>query len=454
MERCILIKNLIKFLGITDLPSTTQQFIIKTLFLQSLVMFGFQMGMTFIILDYIDEFGFFISGSLMAVAFLIQFVSDYPTGSLGDYIGQKYIIAISLFFFSLSYLIIAIFSNLILYIFSAMFFGIGMGQISGSFESYIDNNYKLLVKGLDEDRKIYGFAFQRYNSLIKFISLLAFIIGGIFSTVFFRKFVFFTVSIILFLLIPIILVFLTSFTKKNPLKIKSNKKGYFYFLNNGLRYFISSKQTFSLIFGISMNILASNLWALLLLFPIYFGYTGSDAGVSLLRTLIYVAGMFNQILLAKYSQNLNTSSFGKIASLYHFLWFTSFAVLLIIVPLTNSLNVVGTVMCLLLMTLTINGIGVFNYSLLQRLLSLTIPSETRNSVYSLIPTVAIFFQIPFLMILGVIVENFGIIAGLFIPLGISLFGCGFLIYFHYLQNVAKVLQQTQNQFKEPTIYGA
>ena len=44
-----------------------------------------------------------------------------------------------------------------LYLIAAIFFGAGQGQINGSFESYLDNNYKIAMKDLDQDRKIYGF---------------------------------------------------------------------------------------------------------------------------------------------------------------------------------------------------------------------------------------------------------------------------------------------------------
>ena len=144
----------------------------------------------------------------MGIAFFAQYLTDYPNGSLPDYIGQRYLISFSLLFFSIDYFLISKYDGYMLYLIAAIFFGAGQGQINGSFESYLDNNYKIAMKDLDQDRKIYGFMYQRIITIGSLCMAMSFVLGGIISTIYSRSAVFELTSILAILLIPIILFFL------------------------------------------------------------------------------------------------------------------------------------------------------------------------------------------------------------------------------------------------------
>ncbi|MFX0174346.1 MAG: hypothetical protein ACFE9L_20910 [Candidatus Hodarchaeota archaeon] len=87
---------LMKFLGIrSKLPPNTQSLVQKFLFLSSLQSSFFFISGTFYVLFVIDKVGFIDLGILVGISFLVQALLDYPSGSLGDWIGQPWILAIA-----------------------------------------------------------------------------------------------------------------------------------------------------------------------------------------------------------------------------------------------------------------------------------------------------------------------------------------------------------------------
>jgi hypothetical protein len=72
--------------------------------------------------------------------------------------------------------------------------------------------------------------------------------------------------------------------------------------------------------------------------------------------------------------------------------------------------------------------GAIAYTLRQRTLLETTPSEYRNSIYSLIPTIATVFQIPLMIYVGRIIENESLTAGLWIITFLSLWIITFLSF--------------------------
>ncbi|MHA2099825.1 MAG: hypothetical protein ACW99A_14200, partial [Candidatus Kariarchaeaceae archaeon] len=70
--------------------------------------------------------------------------------------------------------------------------------------------------------------------------------------------------------------------------------------------------------------------------------------------------------------------------------------------------------------------GAIANTLRQRTLLETTPSEYRNSIYSLIPTIATVFQIPLMIYVGRIIENESLTAGLWIITFLSFAGIGLL----------------------------
>ena len=425
-----------RFLEISILPNDTQNIIIKFFPLYSSYLFVLYLGNSFIILACIDLFGFASAGLLMAELFTAQFLTDYPTGSLSDYIGQRYVLLLSLIFLSIGYFIISSFQTIELYIIAVLFIGIGFGQFSGSFESYLDTNYKITVGELDQDRKVYGFMYQRIQTIGSLCISLSFIVGGYISTNYSRNSIFALESAFLILLIPFIIFLLQDIKPKIVTRKNSIIGEYLNHFCGGIKFLFSSKKTVFLFLGLAFENAASGIWISLLLIPLYFGYTGSDEGVGTLRALIFAIGSFIAIATSKMNRWISNKNLGFLSLVYNVLFYFLVLSMLTIIPLTNHFNPIGCIVVFLVMIMTVNVLGRLYDTLTQRVLSVIVPSEKRNSIYSLLPSIALILQIPLLSVIGFEVQKFSIINGVIILLIISLIGsvC-LLIYQRYETNI-------------------
>ena len=103
--------------------------------------------------------------------------------------------------------------------------------------------------------------------------------------------------------------------------------------------------------------------------------------------------------------------------------------------MTNAVNILGIICIIVMMTYSVNGIGSFFMALYQRVLSVTVPSDKRNSVYSLLPSIGLILQIPLLPIVGQVIELYGLASGVAILLLLSFVGTGFIFLFHYYDHL-------------------
>ena len=96
----MIINPIITFLGIREsLPHNAQGLIQKFLILASFQSMIFFVSGTFYVLFIIDKVGFTELGILVGISFLVQATLDYPSGSLGDWLGQRWILATAFFTF-------------------------------------------------------------------------------------------------------------------------------------------------------------------------------------------------------------------------------------------------------------------------------------------------------------------------------------------------------------------
>ncbi len=405
-------------------------------------LFGF--GNSFIFLAFIDTFDFGTSGILIAVVFTAQFLTDYPTGSLSDYIGQRFVIALSMLFLGIGYFLIAMYNGLVVYFVAALLFGMGMGQLSGSFESFLDNNYKIIMNGEDTDRKIYGFMYQRMGITGALFMSVSFVIGGFISSTFSRNILFELQSLLLIIFIPLFIFYLKDTKSDSPIMDDPHKPSYFSLFKGGFSFLLSSRKILSLFIGLAIIMAADGVWGSLMLFPFYYGYTGSDAGVGTFRAIIFVVGAILIIYISRFNKKISSSQLGKFGFLYSFTYFTSAMLILAFLPINNTFNILGCILVLLMMTFSNNLIGSLFFTLSQRVLSVTVPSEQRNSIYSLLPSIALILQIPLLPIVGNIVQKSGMVIGAGILLVMTFIGSGFIYLFHYYDNKQEVLNQTKS----------
>jgi MFS family permease len=418
-----------RFLGIQDL-SPEGRSLLKTFFsftlINSLVT---SFSGTFFTLYAIDKIGFALTGAMMAVMLLTQFVFDYPSGSLGDYLGQRWVLAFAYVCWGLGFFLVCAAETFIHFLIVAIVNGFGVAQYSGALDTWLDSNYKK-VDSIDSDRKIYGYARSQVTTLNNLALAASYMIGGFLSVTFSRQTVFFLQIWLMFIMGGFVLFKIKNISiimNKSELQtpLKEEKVSYLTYLEGGVRFMLSSKAAFFLILGIGVLFTTWWIWSSLILFPLYFGYSGDDIGANLLRTIIMLNGVPLGLLVAKISKKISTKNYPIILLIFLFLFFPAVISLLILVPLENQANLIGFVSTIIIINISVSLIYRTSEILRMRLLVDFVPSECRNSIYSLIPTITALFSVPLLPIAGQIIDNFGLAAG--VAMILTVFSSGFIL---------------------------
>jgi len=138
-----------------NLPDRTQTLVQKVIVAVIFMQFVWSLSDTFYILFVIDSVGYTQLGILVAISFLLQSTLDYPSGALGDWIGQKWVLFSALLTFGVSFCVLAFSQSfetlLVVYCLQAL----AASQESGALMSWFDNNYKATANDADPDRKTY-----------------------------------------------------------------------------------------------------------------------------------------------------------------------------------------------------------------------------------------------------------------------------------------------------------
>jgi MFS family permease len=375
-----------------------------------------------------DKIGPTQASIIISFTLLIQLLTDYPSGSLGDYIGQRWVLSIAFVFYAISYWVLSFSTTFTEFFVYAIFIGLANAQASGTLGTWLDNNYKSLIGDQDPDRRIYGFFNARISSLIRTTMAFAFSIGGFIATSYSRELVFLIQAILSgFLIILIILLVQdvksdTIEFKEEILNAEQSSENFLTFLLGGFKFLVSSRSAFFFLMGMSIIGAALTVWGTLILFPIYFGYTGSDALASLFRTIMFFVGIPIGIYMAKISQKFSNSKLPLFDFLITFVYYFPFVILLALIPPADELNLAGAILTALLLTIGVNCIYDIAQTLRGRTLVDLIPSDFRNSVYSLIPTLTSIIGIPTLPIAGTLIEQYGLNVGIAVPLLLSFIG--------------------------------
>ncbi|MHA1449637.1 MAG: hypothetical protein ACTSP4_09485, partial [Candidatus Hodarchaeales archaeon] len=93
-------------LGIQLLPHRAKTLIHKAVISTTLMQLFFALSNTFFVLFVLDNVGYDMLGILISISFIVQAVLDYPTGVIGDWIGQKWLLFSAYISFGLSYAVL------------------------------------------------------------------------------------------------------------------------------------------------------------------------------------------------------------------------------------------------------------------------------------------------------------------------------------------------------------
>ncbi|MFX0173834.1 MAG: MFS transporter [Candidatus Hodarchaeota archaeon] len=416
---------LIIFLGVKDLPKKAQDLVTKAVISVFLLDLVWNLSAAFYVLYIIETVGIEQLGILIATSFLVQAALDYPSGVLGDWIGQKFILFIG---FSLEALAFGtlVFANsfpslMIVYILRAIAFS----QQSGAIGTWLDNNYKLATNEEDPDRKIYKFFVGRWATIANVTPGIAIAIGGLLATIYYRKAVFSVQVIGLSLIAFLFLLIIKDLPEiERP---KRSLKNYFALLGEGLQFVLFNRTVLLFMIGLCISETVIIIWAQMMLFPVYYGYTGSDVGIGFLRFVILLIGTPLTFFAAKVAArcDLKWIPWLRFSDTAGFFW--GIALLTAWIPINNnSFNPTAIVLILLIYSSVwfFHNVGVI---LRQRLFLDLIPDRNRNSIYSLIPTILLIASTPGIIIGASMIQNYGVPTTSFF---LGAFGAISILFFH------------------------
>lgn len=416
-----LMSALERFLGISKLPVEARYVTKIFLFVFGAGTFILSTSSTFVILYTLEYVSFATLGVLLAVRYAVQAVLDYPSGALGDWLGQKTVIIIAFSLYTLFLFILGLADNVVGFAIAYVLFGIAMAQVSGAIQTWFDNNYQNTVGDSDPQRTTYGFFFGRSESIIALVSAAAFMVGGFGATFFSRRLVFQVQGLVsVFYVIFVALVLKNRYYSDEPtnddsLPKQSNFAQYWQFLRGGVAFVFSGKREFFFIMGMVAFMSMWSIWGELILFPLYFGYTGSDILAGTLRTGIFLLGIPSSIVMASVSQKFTNEKWVWQFHITHaVMFFGLFAVLLWFVPLEDKLSVsglVGTILIILVFnSLLVSLVGLIR----QKIILDLIPAKNRNAIYSFVPTLVTAISAPMMIAVGWVIEHQSWSAGLLI----------------------------------------
>jgi MFS family permease len=345
-------------------------------------------------------------GYLTAIRFFVQAITDYPTGAVGDWIGQKWGLATASFFFALGYLALSQATSFNTLLIAFILLALASGQQSGAFISWFDNNYKHYSMDEDADRRIYSQLFGKFMMIFQITSAVAFIFGGIVVNFFGRAEVFLFQGVFFIFLIIILFIFIVD--HPNLIRSKPEFKAYFNLLGEGLTSTWNNRTLRLLVFGIVISGSVMTIWGTFILFPMYEWYSKTDDLTAILRSTIFIIGAiitgFMGVLSKKIYNTQKWLALTILISDIFFFWGMFF--MFNVNPAPNEFSMLPFVFVIFTFTvltipMTIQGI------LAQRFMLDIIPDKNRNSVYSLIPTLVVFASIITTALGGQIVSDLG-----------------------------------------------
>ncbi|MFW9992248.1 MAG: MFS transporter [Candidatus Odinarchaeota archaeon] len=406
------------FIGVEQLSDEGKSLIYRYLAVFLANSFFLNLSSTFYILFAIDFGGFALASIMAAVMLFTQLVFDYPSGSLGDWIGQRWVLALSYLSYSAAYLSLMAVQSFTGFMLVAIFMGFAEAQASGTLQTWLESNYQKVTSAIDPERKLFGFTITRIDTLNYLATMISIILGGIIATVISRRMVFFLQVGALLVLASLTMVLIKNIKLKeqeNPLvEEKKALTDYFKYLKGGISFTFSSRTSFFFIVGMAVFNVSWYLWGALILFPLYFGYTGSDAGAALFRTTSFAITIVIHLFNANISKRFSNHHYPRFLFLHAFIFYPAYIVLFTLLPVGNTFNLLGILLVLFIMNLTVAFILNLGVILQRRIMIDLIPSENRNAVYSLIPTIVALIGIPILPFAGNLIDSHGLIAGIVI----------------------------------------
>jgi MFS family permease len=365
-------------------------------------------------------------GVLLIIQMVVQTLFDYPTGVIGDWLGQRYILATSFVTYAAAFYFTSLVTTttpllLLVLVYSLM--GFAGSQQSGALESWFDNNWQVSM-GKDEGRKQYGVFVGKMGMLGWLTNTIILIPGGILASIFGRPWVFQFQAVLCIIIAFASIRLVKNLPEAEKLRqTRPRMDEYFSLLKEGVQYLFSSSYVKYLLLGSMLVNSCISVWGNLILFPMYYSYLLTDVAVASFRTIVMLPLVFYAERSGVWAKRYNPK---KWIPRFRFLqsagaaFFWIFAIIMLIFPVpppdspmidytfpgTDILILrvpIASIIPVAMMILVFFAVGIF-YQLANVLTSRVfidaIPNRVRNGVYSLFPTVVLLMSIPQIAFFG------------------------------------------------------
>jgi hypothetical protein len=365
----------------------------------------------------------------------VESLLDYPSGGLGDWVGQRWIIFSSMLCFAASMVLMS-FAQASFTFFLIVFLlqAVATAQQSGAVGSWFDNNYRVAAK--DPKRTAYSVAQGRMGMLFQITATVSLIPGAMLAGLLGRESVFLFQAGLLVIMGFGALVLFRDFPEVTANRPRRSLRAYYRLLKDGLKFTVSSKLVFLFLIGETLMSSAIVVWGNLLLFLIYYTYLYNDVAVATFRTVLFAAGVVSIERAGVWTRHLVPPRWIARFRLFQTCgpaFMFAFAVITFVLPalptappfpfmflqLPAILISLGFIMC-----------GFFGASgdlLSQRFMLDLVPDRIRNGIYSLIPSLTIGLAVPQLLFFAIwlpVLDIPPILASLSL---ISALGCSLLV---------------------------
>ncbi|MHA2366355.1 MAG: MFS transporter, partial [Candidatus Hodarchaeales archaeon] len=394
-----------KFLSISDLNSDAKRFISKAVSIMFVFVFVIMLTNTFLILFALEYLNISELGIVLAIQFAVQAISDYPTGAIGDWIGQRWVLFVASLSYGVGFFFLSLTQDFSGILISFSLIAFAQGQESGTFVSWFDNNYKLYAIE-DKDRRIYSQFFGKFTMFYEIITAFSFILGGMIIVYSNRQHLFLVQAILLVFLSILFLVYIRD--HKNIKRDKPNFKAYYRFLEDGIKTVIQNKTLRLMVLGLVISGAGFATWSGLILFPMYEEYGQSDEWTAILRATVFIFGAVMVGLAGITSKKIfNLQKWLSLAIIStDILFFIGMFIMLTFFPAPSNFALVS--LAIVIFSFTFAFFPRFFADVLKpRFFLDVIPDKNRNAIYSLIPTLVLLVSIFFVSIGGILIETFG-----------------------------------------------
>ncbi len=381
--------------------------------------------------DFMQGMG--LVGVLVVIQLIVQTIFDYPTGGIGDWLGQRYIISSAFILHGVVFYMVSLVTSSTPFLFLVAIYalqGLAFAQESGAFGAWFDNNYRAAMPE-DTDRKQYGVFQGRIGMVFGIVATLSLIPGSILATLFQRAWVFQLQAVLCVVVAITVFKYVVDFPEVREAREKRpSTSEYLSILRSGVNFLFGDKFVKYLIIGGMLTISSIMVWGNLILFPFYFSYLVTDVAVASYRTLLFMPGVAARERSGIWSKRFEPTKWiprFRLLQTCGFLFFGILAAITYIfppaLPGAPTINVLWPFTDLVIVSIPEQSVipvtlafiafaatsffGGFAEILTQRMLLDVIPNRIRNSIYSLIPTVAIVFAIPQIALFGMLVPMYG-----------------------------------------------